>query len=100
MKKESARSQEARDFKENSFGVASFVLGLIALLSNPIAAIILGVFGFIFGMKQKRMHPNRWATWGIVLSILALAFAIFLMAVCNLNPGLCNQAFASFTSSA
>lgn len=64
--------------KDNSFGVASLVLGLIStvfLFFFPLG-LILGLVGLIFGFVQRRKHKNPWATWGIVLSIIGIVLGI------------------------
>ncbi len=68
------------------FGVASLVLGIIALcvFVNPFVSIICGVLSLIFGLvgRSKRISTGRpvgVATAGIVCSIVALSLSVFLI---------------------
>lgn len=67
---------------DNSCGATSVNLGLVGIflsVSMPLAGIVLGLVGLIFGYRQKDMRNNNWANWGIGLSLLSLALGIFLV---------------------
>ncbi len=63
---------------DNSFGVASVVLGIISLLLffTIIPAIILAVISICFAVAQRKRQKNNWAMWGLILSILSLVLSI------------------------
>jgi len=66
---------------DNSFGVASVILGILSVLSFIIfpIALVLGVISLIFGLIQRKNHKNNWATWGIVLSVIGIVLGILFM---------------------
>lgn len=87
-KKESSVKKEiSSNSHNNDFGLASVVLGIMsiafalqgALLS--FGAIALGIVSFIFSMKQKKHHHNKWARSGMVLSIIGVILGITLLVI-------------------
>ena len=66
---------------DNSFGVASVVLGILSILSSIIfpIALILGVTSLIFGLIQRKNHKNNWATSGIVLGVAGIILSLLVM---------------------
>jgi len=78
---------------ENSCGVTSFNLGIVGLLLAtmiPAFGIILGFMGVVFGYRQLGEHRNKWASWGIGISLASLALGIFFYILIKLNPGVLN----------
>jgi len=59
---------------DNSFGVASVVLGILSVLSFIVfpIALILGVISLVFGILQRKRSKNNWANSGIVLAIIGI----------------------------
>ncbi|MCA9485837.1 MAG: hypothetical protein KC506_03260 [Nanoarchaeota archaeon] len=90
MKKE-AKSVTSKD---NSFGVASVILGIIGILSGG-NGLIYGIIGFIFASKQQRHTPNSWSKAGKILSIIAVILGIVSIIIAikyfTQNPDLLNQ---------
>lgn len=66
---------------DNSCGTASVILGILSLVSASPIAILLGIIGLIFGVKQKRKQQNRWSTWGITLNIIGIIIGIIMIIV-------------------
>lgn len=92
MKKEMSEKLSPTREQDNSFGIASVVLALVAILSSVIPAIILSFIALGFAVKQKKVYPTRWATWGITLAILGLVFALVLIGISFMFPDLALQA--------
>jgi len=69
---------------DNSFGVASVVLGVVgSVLGVFVFPIVISILGLIFGITQIKKEKNAWAIWGIVLSILGIIIsALVIWFVC------------------
>ena len=70
------------DGDNNYFGLASVILGIVALstsLLSFIPAIILGIVALVFGMMQRKRANNKWAFYGIILSIVAIVLNVILL---------------------
>lgn len=67
--------------KGNGFGVAAFVLGLIALISGIIfpVSIITGILAIVFFVVQRKRAPSGLATAGLVMGILGLLAGILIL---------------------
>lgn len=68
----------------NAMAIASFVMGLVALLHcTNVSGIVLGILGLIFAIKAKRRgNSTGLRKAGFVLSIIALiCAAIFIIIV-------------------
>lgn len=64
----------------NSFGVASFILGLLSIVFGvALVGIIFGILGLIFGIVQYKKMKNAWAIWGIVLSGLGILISVLVI---------------------
>jgi len=72
--------EEGKSDKENSFGIAAVILGILSVLTffTIIFPIILGILGLIFALIQRKRNNNRWATAGIVLSIIGIILGVVL----------------------
>lgn len=86
---------EIKSNTDNSFGVASVVLGIVGLVSVSISAIILGIIGVIFAQKQRKILKNKWANTGLIINIIsiilgAITFIISFTAIIK-NPELLAQ---------
>ena len=67
---------------DNSYGVVAFIFGVLSILFapslfllmfyGPIIGPIFGILGIIFAIKQKKVHNNKWANWGLVMSIIGI----------------------------
>ncbi|MFH1271199.1 MAG: hypothetical protein ABII03_06210 [Nanoarchaeota archaeon] len=82
--------------EDNSFGVASVILGIFSILSAypPLHGIILGVIALIFGIKQQKLSPNKWGRRGKVLAIIGIVISVlFFIALFWLsqNPEILSQ---------
>ncbi len=83
MKKEEVR-------RDNSFGIAAVVLGIINIFFSlliPFVGLIFGILVLIFGIKQRKIMRNGWSRAGIILGIITiiLAIIIWIVAVYLLN---------------
>jgi heme/copper-type cytochrome/quinol oxidase subunit 2 len=65
---------------DNSFGVASVILGILAVLFSilPIYGIVLGIIGIVFACLQRKRANNKWALWGLILSIAGIVMSILI----------------------
>ena len=72
--------------EDNSNGIVAIVFGFLSILNapninllifyGPAIGIILGIFGIAFALKQRKIYRNKWATWGLWLSILGIVMNI------------------------
>lgn len=62
----------------NTFGIVSFVLGLVSL-AVPITGIFLAGLGLIFGIIQLVKGKNSWAIWGVILCVFGALFNLLLI---------------------
>lgn len=78
--------------EDNYFGVASVILGILSLVFafavvlGSLGGLILGVIGLIFAIAQNKRMKNKWATWGMALSIIGIVInvVIFVLLVSTL----------------
>ena len=77
MKKEETK----KHLEDNSFGVASVVLGILSILFASINGIILGIIALVFANKQKNKSPNKWAKNGRILAIIGIILSILTIVV-------------------
>ncbi len=73
MKKEEESKQVHGD---NSFGVASVVLGILSIVFASLFGIVFGIIAFVFSNKQQRIFKNKWSKWGKILSIIGIISSI------------------------
>ncbi len=77
MKKEASSSSNT-----NSAGIASVILGLVGItlifsaVIGFLGGLVLGIVGLIFGIIQAKKARNKWAIWGIILSIMAIGLSM------------------------
>ena len=67
------------DFKDNSFGVASVVFGILSIVLASLIGLLLGIIAFIFARKQIMIQPNQWSKTGKILSIIGIALSIIVL---------------------
>lgn len=79
MKKESV----IRASNSNSAGTLSVGLGIISIPTSlfPFLGIFFGIVGIGFGISQYKLGKNKWAGWGIGLSILGIIISIILFII-------------------
>jgi hypothetical protein len=71
------KREESHKTDNNSYGVASVVLGILGLLSMlPLYGIILGIVALVFAGKQKKIQKNGWSKAGKILGILSIILNI------------------------
>jgi len=72
--------------KSNDSGVVSLIFGILSIVSilfttfaffAPLAGLIFAVLSLIFGINQNKISKNKWATAGIILSIIGIISNIF-----------------------
>ncbi len=80
MKKEEMKVSSPRT-NDNSFGVASVVIGIVAIVFASLSGIVLGLVGLYFAMKQKSVNPNRWSRNGMILNIIALVVSLIVIGI-------------------
>ena len=77
MVKEGQSKEEVKKVCDNSFGVASVILGIMGIVSyGPGIPIILGIIGWVFANKQKKIMKNKWVMAGKILSIISIILGI------------------------
>lgn len=74
MKKEVKQSAQ-----DNSFGVASVVLGILSIIFASFNGLILSVIALIFANKQRKINANKWSKAGKILGIIGLVISIALI---------------------
>ncbi len=62
--------------RDNSFGVAGVVLGVMSILSVSAMGIVTGVVGLVFSIMQNKKGKNKWSTAGIALNIIGIILGI------------------------
>ncbi len=67
--------------KTNDFGLASVILGILSILFASAPGLLLGVIGIIFAQKQKKHFKNKWAQWGLILSIIGIILSIVVLVI-------------------
>jgi hypothetical protein len=64
----------------NNFGLASVILGIVGLVGSIVVIpAILSIISLIFGIIQYRRAKNKWAIWGIALSIAGIIIAVIVI---------------------
>jgi heme/copper-type cytochrome/quinol oxidase subunit 2 len=69
----------------NSAGIVSVIFGILSLVVisifglATISGIILGVIGLIFGIIQRKHSNNKWANWGIGISIIGIIINVLIL---------------------
>ncbi len=64
----------------NGFGIASVVLGIVGSVFGVLVfPVIVSIIGLIFGIIQWKKTKNKWATWGIILSILGILISLIII---------------------
>ena len=77
MKKEASPT-----LNTNSAGITSVILGLVGItlifsaVIGFLGGFVLGILGLIFGIIQAKRARNKWAIWGIILSIIAIGLSL------------------------
>lgn len=70
---------------DNSFGVASVVLGILSIvigfMSSPYAGVVLGVMGIVFSRKQHAIESNKWSKNGKILSIIGIIVSVVVIII-------------------
>ena len=61
---------------DNSFGVSSVILGIMAITFSSVHALIFSIIGLVFAQKQKKLMKNKWSKYGLVLNIIGLILGI------------------------
>lgn len=66
---------------DNSFGVASFILGLLSVLFSftIVPSLIFAILAIIFAVKQIKRNKNGWSTWGLILAIVGIILTILVI---------------------
>lgn len=96
MKKE---AREHASLNDNSFGVASVILGIFTILSPaPLYGFISGITALIFSFKQKKISKNNWSRWGLALSIIGIILNILAYILLIRNPEILNQLISQYNA--
>lgn len=74
MKKE----EEKRKF-DNTFGLASTILGILSIVFASINGIVFGIIGLVFAHLQNKRFQNSWSRAGKILSIIGIILSIILI---------------------
>ena len=97
VKKKSAQKTAKKVVKNDDFGIASLILGIISILPFIGINLVAGVLGIVFGSKQRSVSDSQTAKIGIILSIIGLSlwFIIFVFAMIFLFSFISFFAYAS-----
>ena len=63
---------------DNSSGVVGVILGIMSVVSG-VAGILFGFIGFWFALHQYKHSRNKWAVWGLALSIIGFVLGVVLV---------------------
>ena len=89
MKKEEMKT------RDNSFGIAGVILGIIGIVFSSLSGVIFGIIGLVFSLKQKKLMKNSWSKAGIILNTIAMIIGIivFVYAMISFfkNPEMISQ---------
>ena len=66
---------------DNSFGVASVILGIFSIVFASVNGIILAVIALIFANKQQMRNANAWGKNGKTLAIIGIILSIVVIVV-------------------
>ncbi len=66
---------------DNSFGIASVVLGILSILFASINGLILGIMALVFARKQMSKHANKWGKNGKILAIIGIILSIIVIII-------------------
>jgi len=72
MIKEEASESKISGTRDNSFGVAGVIFGVLSILSLSVGGVVMGIVGLFFSLKQKKIMKNKWSNSGIVLNIIGI----------------------------
>jgi len=61
---------------DNSFGIASVILGILSIVLASVPGIIFGIIGLFFASKQKKIHANKWSKAGFILAIIGIILSV------------------------
>ena len=70
---------------DNNFGLLAVVFGILSLVFSlsmilgSFPGIIVGVIGLIFALIQRKRSKNKWAKWGMILSISGIIVGVILL---------------------
>lgn len=96
MKKMVARLSTSSD---NSFGVASVVLGIVSVVFPSYYGIVPGIVALLFALKQRHDGNNKWALWGCTLAIVGIFLNILDIMYGGTQSGTVAQYIKGYTSS-
>jgi len=76
-----AKEEAAHKPADNSFGVVSVVFGVLSVISSVVMVpgLILGILGLVFGFIQRSKSKNKWALYGIILSIAGIILSALIL---------------------
>lgn len=80
---------------DNSFGIASVILGILSITLVSLNGIILGVIALIFSNKQDKIHPNKWSRSGKILSIIGIALSVLIIVIALIIAKVYPELFAN-----
>jgi Ni/Fe-hydrogenase subunit HybB-like protein len=74
MAKEAKKEESHKS--DNSFGIASVVLGILSIIFASANGIILAIIALVFASKQQKKYANSWSRAGKILSIIGIILSI------------------------
>lgn len=74
------KKEEGKNY-DNSFGVASVIMGILSLAFfwTVVLGVVFAILGFIFGIIQLKRNKNSWTIVGIILSVAGLLFSVLVL---------------------
>ena len=66
---------------DNSFGIASVVLGIFIIVFASINGLILGIIALVFANKQQKKHYTKWGKNGKILAIIGIILSIIVVVI-------------------
>lgn len=65
--------------KDNSFGIASAILGILSIVFLSFQGLVLGIIGLVFAFKQNNILPTKWSRTGKILSLIGTILSILVL---------------------
>ena len=66
---------------DNSFGIASVVVGIFSIVFASINGLILGIIALVFANKQQKKHYTKWGKNGKILAIIGIILSVIVIII-------------------
>ncbi len=79
-KKPTLKKVQSQEIKEDRYGIAGLILGVLSVLYSwfPFIGLGIGIAGLIFSIKQEKIRSTSVTTGGKITSIIGLVLSSFM----------------------